>query len=66
MASMTDEENSTSGNHVNLPSFNDVESIFKVIHNFIGNNLKNAFYNIRKLLNKGKENSKFSSYRNFE
>ena len=42
---------STSGNHVNLPSFNDVESIFKVIHNF-GNNLKNAFYNIRKLLNR--------------
>ena len=43
---------STSGNYVNLPSFNDVESIFKVIHNFIGNNLKNAFYNIRKLLNR--------------
>ena len=56
MASMIDQENSTkitptfipgtvlrpstSGNNINLPSFNDIEGIFEVIHNFIDNNLK--------------------------
>ena len=33
---------------INPPSFNDIESTFKVIDNFIDDNIKNVFYNIRK------------------
>ena len=33
-------------NNINLPSFNDIESIFTVIHNLIYSDIKNAFYNI--------------------
>ena len=51
-------------NNVNLPSFIDLEKILPLIPDFIDNNVKNGFHNIRviKMLNKMKK--KTNCYRN--
>lgn len=36
--------------NINIPAFNDLEGILKVIHNFIDSNNKNIFYDIRALV----------------